>query len=134
MSKVRNPEEKKLLGLQNDNRNVYGENDKASRKGIPRSKQLSHKVARAAVSEVLATQKGPSDALALDTAEALVKARTIQSKRTGFKKTKDAPLINVLVNKTAEQPVWRAPRTRRSLIEVIRLRREIQNESIRGSD
>jgi hypothetical protein len=36
MSTIKNPEEKKRLSLKHDRRNVYGENAKASRKGIPR--------------------------------------------------------------------------------------------------
>lgn len=38
--KKRSPQEKKKLSLQKDRRNDYGENDKSSRKNIPRSKAL----------------------------------------------------------------------------------------------
>lgn len=43
---AKSPQEKKRLSLQRDRRNTYGENDKASRKNIPRSKAISHRAVR----------------------------------------------------------------------------------------
>jgi hypothetical protein len=99
MSTIKNPEEKKLLSLKYDRRNVYGENAKASRKGVPRSKQLGNKSVRAAAAQVLVNQKGPSVDLDLDAAEALAKSRLVGSERSRFKKTPDAPLFKVLLAK-----------------------------------
>lgn len=42
----KSPQEKKRLSLKKDRRNTYGENDKASRKNIPRSKAKSHRAVR----------------------------------------------------------------------------------------
>jgi hypothetical protein len=42
----RTPAEKKKLSYARDHRNVYGENDKASRKAIPLRKRLRAKAAR----------------------------------------------------------------------------------------
>ncbi|MHC2522796.1 hypothetical protein [Bradyrhizobium diazoefficiens] len=53
MSKVKTPREKKQLSYANDRRNTYGENQKSSRKNIPRSKQLSHQDERRAVRQTL---------------------------------------------------------------------------------
>ena len=42
------PQEKKELSLQKDRRNAYGENDKASRKNIPRAKARVNRANRRA--------------------------------------------------------------------------------------
>ena len=42
----RSPAEKKALSYAKDRRNCYGENDKASRKAIPRSKAKGHRADR----------------------------------------------------------------------------------------
>lgn len=44
--KFRNPQEKKDLSYKKDRRNTYGENDKSSRKNIPRSKAQGNKKLR----------------------------------------------------------------------------------------
>ena len=44
--KRRSPAEKKALSYAKDRRNSYGENDKASRKSIPRSKAKGHRANR----------------------------------------------------------------------------------------
>lgn len=40
------PQEKKGLSFQKDGRNAYGNNDKASRKGLPRKKKLTNRAYR----------------------------------------------------------------------------------------
>ena len=104
LSTVKNPEEKKLLSLKHDRRNVYGENAKASRKGVPRSKQLGNKSVRAAAAQVLANKRGASADLELDAAEALAKSRLVRSERSRFKKTPDAPLFKVLLARKNGKP------------------------------
>ena len=42
----KSPQDKKRLSLTKDRRNSYGENAKASRKNIPKSKALSHRKVR----------------------------------------------------------------------------------------
>jgi len=53
LSKVKSPKEKKKLSLARDRSNMYGENPKASRKGIRRGKQRRHMQERRAVGHVL---------------------------------------------------------------------------------
>ncbi len=49
----KSPQEKKALSYVRDRRNDYGENDKASRKNIPRAKARSHRLVRRADSAAL---------------------------------------------------------------------------------
>jgi hypothetical protein len=53
MSTIKLPQEKKAASLKRDCRNAYGENDKSSRKNIPRSKQRSHQAERLAANQPL---------------------------------------------------------------------------------
>jgi hypothetical protein len=96
MSKIKTPREKKLASLALDCRNVYGENDKASRKLIPRAKQQGHQALRRASKlplQNISTQLGEDG---LVQAEAEVKSREIQGKRKAFTKRPDAPLRTLL--------------------------------------
>jgi hypothetical protein len=62
----------------------------------------SHQQARQVVSEVLLSQRGPSDILD-EEVDSTIKNRTIVSKRKSFKKWPDAPLADVLYRrKTGE--------------------------------
>jgi hypothetical protein len=106
VSKFKTPREKKLASLALDGRNVYGENDKASRKGIPRSKQLSHQALRRAAKVPLQNLDSRNGEDVLVHAEALVKEREIQGKRKAFKKRPDAPLGALLEYK--ETGDWQA--------------------------
>jgi|SRR5579884_1863120 hypothetical protein len=99
MSTVRNPREKKRLSLERDRRNTYGENDKSSRKNIPRAKQRRHMDERRTVAQALSNLKGTvyeDDALQV---EVLTRTRTIDSRRRGFKKCPDTPLKDFLARK-----------------------------------
>jgi hypothetical protein len=62
----RSPHETKSLSYAKDRRNVYGENDKSSRKNIPRHKRRVNKANRHAVQQQLAQAGGILD---LDRAE-----------------------------------------------------------------
>jgi len=96
MSKLKTPREKKLASLALDRRNVYGENDKASRKRIPKAKQESHQELRRAANQPLHKLVGKvSDEMA-DIVEASVTDSLIEKDRKGFKKSPDAPLGNYL--------------------------------------
>jgi len=44
--KSMSPQEKKAMSYKKDRRNTYGENDKASRKKVPKSKAIAHRKLR----------------------------------------------------------------------------------------
>jgi hypothetical protein len=98
------PQEKKELSLKRDRRNVYGENDKASRKAIPRSKQRSHMAERRAVQSALAPVKqvGVFDVEVADEVQFAAKTKSIVGKRKSFRKKPDQPLGLVLKKKLAD--------------------------------
>lgn len=61
MPRRRTPQEKKRASLDRDRRNTYGENDKASRKNIPRAKARVQRANRRAVSTALHETVGVPD-------------------------------------------------------------------------
>jgi hypothetical protein len=99
MSKIRSPKEKKLASLELDRRNTYGENSKASRKGIRKGKQRSHMEERRSAKAVLLAAKGTADEEAVIEAELKARQSLIHSKRERFKKQPDLPLKEVLERK-----------------------------------
>lgn len=103
MSKVKSPQEKKRLSLERDRRNVYGENAKASRKNIPRSKQLSHQQQRRAVGQALGNLFGRVGESESTDAELIARSRAIESARYAFKKQPDKPLGEVIARKRRKQ-------------------------------
>ncbi|MFB9268629.1 hypothetical protein ACFFWD_36865 [Bradyrhizobium erythrophlei] len=96
MSKVKTPREKKRLSYERDRRNTYGENQKSSRKNIPRSKQLSHQGERRSVRQVLVAAQGSGANEVADEvqSQALRKGRMKQLK--AFRKSPDRPLGEVI--------------------------------------
>jgi hypothetical protein len=99
MSTVKSPSEKKALSLERDRRNTYGENEKSSRKNIPKSKQRSHQsLRRAANSPLRAVQGAVVEDLA-DVAEGDSRVALIEKKRGSFRKSPDEPLGAVLARK-----------------------------------
>ena len=76
----KSPQEKKSLSYGRDRRNDYGENDKASRKNIPRAKARSHHLVRRA------------DRLALRDAEAALETVPLKRAKPTWKKTPDITL------------------------------------------
>lgn len=96
MSVVKDPHQKKELSLKLDRRNTYGENDKASRKAIPRGKQRRHMNERRSVDQVLRGLRGEVHDDEAANVELAAKTRTTNSKRKGFKKQPDVPLGVVL--------------------------------------
>jgi hypothetical protein len=89
--KRRSPGEKKQLSYSRDRRNAYGENDKSSRKNIPRGKRRRHRVRRHLEHQLLAAAMGPVD----EDAEMLVHDQ-VTARRHGYdrdwKKCPDTPL------------------------------------------
>lgn len=99
MSKIKNPREKKIASLLHDRRNVYGENDKSSRKNIPRSKQISHQAIRSAANRPLSALVAQTDEDAFTEAESIVRENIMAKERKGFSKSPDAPLGQFLESK-----------------------------------
>lgn len=107
MSKLKTPRQKKLASLALDRRNVYGENDKSSRKSIRRSKQLSNKALRRASNYPLMNAQSLADEDVACQSESAVRDAVIDKKRGRFKKIADAPLGAVLKAKAKPcLPVW----------------------------
>jgi hypothetical protein len=106
MSAVKDQTEKKRLSLKLDSRNTYGENDKASRKLIPRGKQRQHQNGRRSAAQALHSISTDTPEDELVAAELLAKVRAVASKRKGFKKQSDEPLGIVLAKKRAGKPKW----------------------------
>jgi hypothetical protein len=95
MSRRRSPQEKKRLSYERDRRNVYGENDKSSRKNIPRSKARTHRAHRANIRNAIAS----SDPVSPDALEARVRS----IRRKSWLKLPDEPLGDVVRDKLAKR-------------------------------
>jgi hypothetical protein len=94
VSKVKTPQDKKRRNYELDRRNTYGENQKSSRKNIPRSKQLSHQDERRSVRQVLVSALGSVRDADDAQSQALIKGR--MKKLKGFRKSPDSPLGEVI--------------------------------------
>jgi hypothetical protein len=96
LSKVKTPQDKKSQSYEHDRRNRYGENQKSSRKNIPRSKQRSHQDERRSIRQVLSSAQRSIAGEAADEAQsqALIKGRI--KKLRGFRKSPDTPLGEVV--------------------------------------
>src|ERR1700728_4385931 len=99
VSKLKSPQEKKSASLDHDRRNAYGENDKSSRKNIPRSKQISRQAERKAANQPLAKLRGIVDEDQAVKADLDSRSRSKLKKEAGFRKRPDAPLRDVLHRK-----------------------------------
>ncbi|MFE3545734.1 hypothetical protein ACFXK0_22455 [Nocardia sp. NPDC059177] len=102
MVRRRSPQEKKALSYAKDRRNVYGENDKSSRKNIPRNKRIPNRVDRHQ-EQLFVTALGPVDLDAAEDCE--VTLRMTRSKwHTGrWRKYPDAPLGAVVAHRLARR-------------------------------
>ena len=109
MSKIKTPQGKKRLSYANDRRNTYGENQKSSRKNIPRSKQLSHQGERRTVRQALILAQGDvADAVADEAqSQALRKGRMKRLK--AFRKSPDTPLGEVVQRRLRKPPTKLSP-------------------------
>jgi len=89
------PHEKKRLSLERDSRNDYGENAKASRKNIPRSKALSLRKQRHAQNQALqaATRASSEDELVA------AELRATSPKPRWWRKEPDVPLGKLVARK-----------------------------------
>ncbi|MFC9433589.1 hypothetical protein [Nocardia sp. NPDC057030] len=84
----RSPQEKKQLSYAKDCRNCYGENDKASRKNLPRKRARVHRANRHQAHTDLHSATGPVDVEASDAAEVRLRGRRPKA----FAKRPDLPL------------------------------------------
>ena len=96
MSKVKTPQEKKRRSYENDRRNTHGENQKSSRKNIPRSKRMSHQDERRSVRQALISAKGTVVDEVADEAQSDAMRRGRIKKLAAFRKSPDRPLKDVV--------------------------------------
>lgn len=103
MSKIKNPQDKKQKSLQKDCRNTYGENDKSSRKNIPKSKAISHQQERQAANLPLVKidMQMTEEEISEIVNESICNARF--KRVQGFRKWADRPLGEVI----KRQKAWR---------------------------
>jgi len=92
MSKIKTPQQKKRRSYEHDRRNTYGENQKSSRKNIPRSKQRSHQDERRSVRQVLVVAQGGILEEAADEAQSQALRKGRIKKLKAFRKSPDRPL------------------------------------------
>jgi hypothetical protein len=122
MSKLKSPQEKKAASLVNDGRNVYGENDKASRKLIPKGKQLSHQAFRRQARQPLASLSTSLPEDQIVAAESAAIESEVRNRRKAFKKEPDLPLGHILASKkTPYLPPWFGGEPYRSTEEILTL-------------
>ncbi|MEV1116054.1 hypothetical protein AB0I91_13365 [Actinosynnema sp. NPDC049800] len=95
----KSPQEKKRLSYAKDRRNTYGENDKSSRKNIPRNKQLAHRADRHHADQALRSALGRADEASADHAEQVARDR----RPSWFRKHPDAPLGEVVAYRLRER-------------------------------
>lgn len=94
------PQEKKRQSLTKDRRNTYGENDKASRKNIPRSKARAHRAVRRKAAEFERTWELLDENSANAVELTMITARTQKAK---FRKGPDTALGRVLAAQRARR-------------------------------
>ena len=92
MSKLKSPRQKKVVSLSRDRRGVFGKNDKATRKSLPRKKARLNRAFRHEVHEGLHVDGAPVEKLALDELDQAVGA----VRRKKFKKLPDLPLVEYI--------------------------------------
>lgn len=88
MRSKKTPQDKKRLSLEKDGRNAFGENDKASRKNIPRAKAKVNRANRRADTVALTDALGPPD----NEVEAVVEDAVQGRRRKVWRKWPDEPL------------------------------------------
>ena len=94
------PQEKKAESYQKDRRNVYGENDKASRKNLPRKKRRQNRAERRLAREALVGNAPKMDLDRLDRAQTRARKKQLV---VGVVKFPDAPLADFLERQIKER-------------------------------
>lgn len=96
MSKVKNPQEKKRLSYVRDRRNLFGENDKGSRKSIRKKKKRAHQRFRSAASSLKTLPHIGLDEERLLLAEQAVRDNEHLYQLKRFEKTPDVSLLDYI--------------------------------------
>ncbi len=91
----RSPQEKKALSYARDRRNVYGENDKSSRKNIARNKRIRNRIDRREC-QGLRAAVGPVRWELAEASELAVWESRSHSWYRGWRKRPDVPLGEVV--------------------------------------
>lgn len=113
------PQEKKRLSYLKDRRDAYGENDKSSRKNLPRVKAFARRSNRARESLALRAATGKPDEVRAEAAE----LRLLGKRRKVKRKWPDIPLVEYVewkVERRAEREGGRAGRLEDALGRVQR--------------
>ena len=94
----RSPGEKKALSYAKDRRNDYGQNDKASRKLIPKQKAAAHRIIRRRADRTLFGVSAVDDADLIETiTTADIQHKTGSQRKGAWQKSPDAPLGEYLM-------------------------------------
>jgi len=109
MRRPKTPQEKKRLSLEKDRRNSYGENDKASRKNIPRAKSRVNRANRRGDTVALTGAIGEPDETIETDAEDAVEGR----RRKVWRKWPDRPLGLILARRSGIDDLPDDPSDRR---------------------
>ena len=96
---MKTPQEKKRLSLAKDRRNTFGENSKASRKGIPLAKARANRSERHTQDRLLAQATAGNSEEQLVAAEVQVRS----SKPRQWRKSPDEPLGVVLAKRSVKR-------------------------------
>jgi hypothetical protein len=110
--KKRTPQQKKELSYKRDRRNVYGEAPHAARKNVPLRKALRNRANRHVADQSLAYQGPAPDEDIADAIESRLHHRAPQE----WKKFPDAPLGEVIANKSRKRKIMRENGGREALI------------------
>ncbi|AYF77683.1 hypothetical protein D7D52_32065 [Nocardia yunnanensis] len=104
----RSPQEKKALSYAKDRRNDFGENDKASRKNIPRTKRILNRTDRHHDRSELAAATGRIAPNVAEQTETALRGKRSKWSTTRWRKHPDIPLGEVvrrkLQHRTAPTP------------------------------
>lgn len=101
MSRRKTPQEKKRLSYTKDHRNVYGENDKASRKNLPRKRARVHRANRHRAHQILLGATVSTDTATADAVEQKLSGRRPRT----FRKSPDLALGEYVQWKLARRAV-----------------------------
>lgn len=98
---MKTPQQKKSLSYAKDRRNTFGENSKASRKGIPLAKARANRAERHAQDRLLSAAVVSNGDEQLTTVETDVKS----TKPRQWQKSPDTPLGEVLAKRAARRKI-----------------------------
>lgn len=98
MRRRKTPQEKKRLSLENDRRNSYGENDKASRKNVPRTKARVNRANRHVDQRILDGAVGVPD----EELENAIEQDLLGRRRKVWRKWPDQPLGKMLAKRAGK--------------------------------